>query len=318
MSDQPNLRSAEIRPISIQSRLWGRGWVLVEALLWTLGFLFAQGITVIGLLAVMLTASFGLVWPSQDEILNWVLESNLDRSFLLVGVPVLGALFLILPAIRWREGREFRQHIGWRAPTSEEIVYSLAMVVPVALIGNVVYDVMNNWWCGERVVWPFAMALRESSLEQLYLTFQGVPYPVLVIALALAPAVVEELVFRGMLGRRLVQHFGAVPGVLMASCLFAAVHGSPPHAIATLPIAILLHALYLLTETIWIPILVHLGNNLLAISLVHFQLGPESRISVCFMAGICCYLALMLFLLHTRHGIASSRGEATSESSWSI
>jgi len=278
----------------------GRGWTILEALGWTLGFLFAQGIVLIVLLAIMLTATFGTVWPSEDEFLKWVLDTDLDRSFLLVGVPVLGAIFLILPAIRWREGKAFRQRIGWRSPTTDEIVYALAMVVPVALIGNVIYDVVNDWWHAEKILWPFAVALSESSLDQLYRTFQGVSFPVLVVALALAPAVLEELVFRGVLGRRLVQCFGTTRGVLMASTLFAVIHGSLPHAIATLPIAILLHVLYLQTGTIWIPILVHFGNNLLAISMVYFKLGTETPVSLPFMALICGYLLLMLFLLHFR------------------
>lgn len=291
-------------PAEGRSRLHGRHRLrfgpLVEAFLWTFGFLMAQSIILVLLLALILVSAFGLTWPPQDEILTWVLEADLDRSFLLVGVPVLGALFLIIPAIRFREGKEFRQRIGWRTPTSDEVVYSLAMVVPVALIGNLVYDVMNQWWQGERFVWPFAMAVHENSLDHLYRTFQGVPYPALVVALALAPAVVEELVFRGMLGRKLVQQFGVFWGVGISSCLFAMVHGSPPHAIATLPIAVLLHTLYLRTGTIWVPVLVHFCNNLLAISMVHFRLGADIPLSATFMATLCGYLGLMLFLLHIR------------------
>ncbi|WP_437229384.1 CPBP family intramembrane glutamic endopeptidase [Planctomicrobium sp. SH661] len=300
MHDRLNSRSVPVIAATGLRTFWNRNSDIFEALLWTFGFLFAQGCVLLVLLAVLLVTSYGLKLPPQDDLLSWVLESNLDRSFLLVGVPVLGALFLIIPAIRLREGREFRQRIGWRLPTSEETVYSLAMVVPVALIGNVIYDVLNSWWCGERVIWPFAVALRESSLDHLYNTFQGVPYPVLVVALALAPAVVEELVFRGMLGRRLVERFGAPWGICIASGLFAAVHGSPPHAIATIPIAVLLHVLYLQTGTIAIPILVHFGNNLLAVSLVHFKLGPETPVSAMFMGSLCGYLGLMLFLLHHR------------------
>lgn len=292
------LRVAILTPRRIS--VVGAVTVLLESCCWTLGFLFAQGLVLSVLLAVILIAAFGLHWPPRDELLNWMLETDLDRSFLLVSVPVLGAIFLIMPAIRWREGKDFRQRIGWRSPTHQEAIYSLAMIAPVALAGDVLYGAVNAWWKGDEVIWPFAMALQENSLEHLYQTFQGISYPVLVVALALAPAVMEELVFRGMLGRRLVSGFGIVPGVLMTSALFAAVHGSLPHAVATLPIGILLHILYLQTRTIWIPVLVHFGNNLLAVSMVHFQLGSESRISAMFMATLLAYLCLMLFLLQQR------------------
>lgn len=275
----------------------------LEAILWTAGFLFAQGVILSLFLAAMILSSFGFTWPDQQEIITWILATDLDRSFMLIGVPVLGAIFVVLPAIRFFEGPDFRNRIGWRLPTSDETVYALAMVVPVSLIGNVIYDVTNAWWNGDRVVWPFAMALRESSLDQIYKTFSGVPYPVLVVAMALAPAVVEELVFRGMLGRRLVRRLGVIWGIGISSILFAAVHGSPPHAVATIPIAVLLHVVYLQTGTIWVPILLHFCNNLLAISLVRFQLGPDTPVSLTFLLTLCVYLMVMLFLLHrrTRH-----------------
>ncbi|SFI81348.1 hypothetical protein SAMN05421753_112184 [Planctomicrobium piriforme] len=274
---------------------------LLEALLWTFGFLLAQGLVLVLLLAILLTAAFGLQWPPQSEIIDWVLATDLDRSFLLIGTPVLGGLFLLLPAIRLREGRHFRQRIGWRYPSTDEIIISLATVCPIALIGNLIYDVANAWWQSEpTVAWPSATVLRQTSLDHLYSTFQGVPYPVLIVAMALAPAVAEELVFRGVLGRRLVGRFGIVRGVLLSSLCFAAIHGSPPHAIATLPVGILLHLLYLQTGTIWIPVLVHFCNNLLAISLVHFQLSQQDPVSPALMLSLSMYLVMMLLLLQTR------------------
>jgi membrane protease YdiL (CAAX protease family) len=280
---------------------------VLEAILWTGGFLFAQALLLIALLAVLVTAGFGLSWPGTDELTRWFLDLELDRSFLLVAAPVLGMVFLMLPLIRWREGKNFRERIGWNRPSSEELIFSLATVTPIAVIGNVVYDVANSWWCGDAALWPFASAIRKSSLENLYETFQGVPYPVLIVAMALAPAFVEELVFRGVLGRRLVGRFGLTRGVILSSVCFAVVHGSPPHVIATLPVAALLHLLYLATGTIWIPILVHFGNNLLSISLVHFSIGPETPLAPISVLGLSWYLGVMLFLLYHRTDAARMR-----------
>jgi membrane protease YdiL (CAAX protease family) len=129
-----------------------------------------------------------------------------------------------------------------------------------------------------------------------------VSYPVLIVAMALAPAVAEELVFRGVLGRRLTAQWGLARGVLASSVCFALVHGSPPHAIATFPVAVLLHLLYLQTGTIWTPILVHFGNNLLAISMVRFDLASHAPVSPIVALGMCGYLAAILVLLKARTG----------------
>lgn len=274
--------------------------VLLAMLFWTGGYLLAQSLVLVCLIALLLTAAFGLPWPDTQSILNLVLDIDLDRSFLLVGAPVLGGALLMLPVVRVCEGRRFRDRIGWHAPSGEEVIYSLATVAPIAIIGNIVYEVVNAWWQGEPTLWPFAAALRKSSLDQLYESFQGVSYPVLIVAMALAPAVVEELVFRGVLGRRLVQTCGTWWGVVLTSCCFALVHGSPPHAIATLPVAFLLHFLYLQTGTIWTPVLVHFCNNLLAISMVRFSLEPQTPVSPVAVLSLSFYLVMMLYQLQTR------------------
>ncbi|WP_437194237.1 CPBP family intramembrane glutamic endopeptidase [Planctomicrobium sp. SH527] len=274
---------------------------IFEALAWMAGFLFAQAIALAAVLTILYTSSFGLIWPNQKELVHWILDTNLDRSFLLIGTPVLGAVFLLLPLIRWREGQNYRERIGWRTPTVDEFVISLATVCPIALIGNLLYEVTNLWWKGEEVIaWTSATAIQQTSLEHLYSTFHGVPYPILIVAMALAPAFLEELIFRGVLGRRLVGRYGVTAGVLLSSTCFAAVHGSLPHALATLPVGILLHLLYLQTGTIWVPVLVHFGNNLLAVSLVHFNLQQESTFSPTLVFSMSLYLVMMLALLSVR------------------
>ncbi|HWL08661.1 MAG TPA: CPBP family intramembrane glutamic endopeptidase [Planctomicrobium sp.] len=278
-----------------------RGWLLVESLFWMVGFLVAQGVVLLGLFGILLVSCFGLQWPGHERVIEWVLETNLDRSFLLIGVPVLGAVFLLLPIIRLREGRDFRRKIGWRYPTTDEIIISLATVCPIAMIGNLVYDQTHHWWsAGPTFLRPFASALQQTSLDHLYSTFHGVPYPILIVTMALAPAFAEELIFRGVLGRRLVMQFGIIPGVLLSSFCFAVIHGSVPHAVATFPIAILLHLLYIQTGTIWIPVLVHFCNNLLAVSLVHFQLNTGVSITPMLICSLSLYLVMMLALLSLR------------------
>ncbi len=275
--------------------------LLLEAIFWMGGFLTAQALVVSGLLAVLLFASFGSEWPDYQEIMVWVLETDLDRSFLLVGTPVMGAVLLLIPLIRLREGRDFRQKIGWRSPNLDEAIISLATVCPIALIGNLIYDKVNVWWQLEPIVaWPSATALQQTSLDHLYSTFQGVPYPILIVAMALAPAFSEELIFRGILGRRLVDQFGIVRGICLSSCCFAFIHGSLPHAVATLPVAVLLHLLYIQTGTIWVPVLVHFCNNLLAITLVHFQLSSNEPVSPMLLGSLSLYLVMMLALLSLR------------------
>ncbi len=82
--------------------------------------------------------------------------------------------------------------------------------------------------------------------------------------IALAPAIGEETVFRGVIGRGLVARYGVLPGVIITSLLFASVHLHPAHVVALLPLAFVIHYVYLVTRSFWAPVLLHFANNALA------------------------------------------------------
>jgi hypothetical protein len=89
--------------------------------------------------------------------------------------------------------------------------------------------------------------------------------PALVFVVAVVPAVGEEFVLRGLIGRGLVARWGVPAGMLMTSGLFAALHMYPPHVAATFAIGMMLHFVYLSTRSFWAPVLFHFVNNVLAI-----------------------------------------------------
>jgi hypothetical protein len=79
--------------------------------------------------------------------------------------------------------------------------------------------------------------------------------------MAVAPAIGEELVFRGVIGRGLVARWGVPAGVILTSLLFAGAHLHPAHAIGVVPLGIFMHLMYLATRSFWAPVLVHFLNN---------------------------------------------------------
>ncbi|WP_437188258.1 CPBP family intramembrane glutamic endopeptidase [Planctomicrobium sp. SH668] len=272
-----------------------------------LGVILAQCLALASLLMLFIGATYGLVIPSFDQVIAMALETNLDTSFLMLGVPILGALLILLPVIRLREGPDFRDRFGWRTPSADELVYALATIVPVAVLGNLLHQLVNCW-LQSLAAEDVGQWVPGDSLGQIYQLMQGVPYPLLIVVMALGPAVLEEFVFRGVIGRRMVKYVGVPAGILITSLLFAISHGGPAHALATLPIGVLLHLLYLKSGTIWIPVIVHFGNNLLAVSLFHFQLKELTHVSPQFCAVLSCYLVLILVLMSVRVSQSESVG----------
>lgn len=271
-----------------------------EAFLWTFGYHLAQGLVLLLFLATLFLCTFGLHLPTVEQLTEFVLHQNLDSSFELIGVASLGAVLVLLPMVRWRLGRRFRQVIGWRTPRHEEVIFALATVLPIAILGGSLYEWSRSLQVTLTGQVDQGAGALQTSLDLLHASLQGVPYPILVVALALGPAIGEELIFRGIIGRGLVERCGFWRGSLLTACLFAISHGSLSHAIATLPIALLLQFLYLKTGTIFVPILVHFCNNLLSVSLIRFSIPVDLAPTLAICLGFAVYLLIILVVFEAR------------------
>ncbi len=87
----------------------------------------------------------------------------------------------------------------------------------------------------------------------------------LLLFIAVFPAIAEEIVFRGVVGRGLVARYGLIAGVAITSILFAVVHLHPVHVLALLPLAVAIHVAYLASRSFWVPVLLHFLNNAWAV-----------------------------------------------------
>ncbi|MAG93040.1 MAG: hypothetical protein CMJ48_04755 [Planctomycetaceae bacterium] len=94
------------------------------------------------------------------------------------------------------------------------------------------------------------------------------PWWALMLLIAVAPAIGEELIFRGIIGRGLLARWGLVPGIAITSFLFAIVHVHPAHAFALLPLAVFMHVSYVATGSILAPMLIHFVNNGLSVTII--------------------------------------------------
>lgn len=86
-----------------------------------------------------------------------------------------------------------------------------------------------------------------------------------VLVVGVGPGLSEELWCRGFLGRGLVGNYGVWIGVLFTSALFGMMHVDPAHAIATAAIGLWLHFTYLMTRSLFVPMVLHTLNNSLAV-----------------------------------------------------
>jgi membrane protease YdiL (CAAX protease family) len=114
-----------------------------------------------------------------------------------------------------------------------------------------------------------AAGIRETSvlarIEDLLAQASAAQLLEAALAMAVAPAVGEELLFRGLLLRRLCERLGPTSGLLLSSLLFGAIHLDLAQGAAAVVLGLYLGALTLRTGSIHAAIFCHGVNNLTAI-----------------------------------------------------
>lgn len=97
-----------------------------------------------------------------------------------------------------------------------------------------------------------------------------------IVVLAVLPALLEELVFRGYILRAL-RPYGDTFAVCVSAVIFGLVHGN----ILQVPFALLVGAvlgwLYVRTNNIWLAVAVHFCNNAFSVVLEYFALGVSEQ-----------------------------------------
>lgn len=99
-----------------------------------------------------------------------------------------------------------------------------------------------------------------------------------IIATAVAAPIVEELLFRGLLFKRMRNHLKFVPSALISSLIFGIIHGNAVQFLYAFLIGLLLAFVYEKFKTVAAPIIFHAGANLISV-IVTFVM-PEDGIGL--------------------------------------
>lgn len=144
----------------------------------------------------------------------------------------------------------------WEKPAREHGGFAMLICAAVtALLLRAVVTPLHGWW----------NALLGADASPVFLPADGWTRLLAVIALAVIPAVCEELLFRGALLTRLLQCASRTQAVLLTALLFALMHGSlgglPGHLLSGLLFTLLM----LHTGSLAVPMAAHALYNLSAL-----------------------------------------------------
>lgn len=107
----------------------------------------------------------------------------------------------------------------------------------------------------------------ETSVPQLY------RYLMLFVAIIFAP-IAEEFIFRGVLLQRWAVRWNLPIGILLSSVLFGILHFNNPLGLTMF--GVIMALLYIRTRSLWVPILAHALNNIVAVTPELLTSTPET------------------------------------------
>ena len=281
------------------------GPALWEALLWTIG---ADVAHLVGTLFVTLSlltaflASRGTAALSKlTEFEAWLMD---DALLSLVGGDQAFFLLAAVVAAFVRLGRSPGKKLGLRLPGLWHCALIALLTLPLNVLCTGLYAAATAGWQQIVAVWPgLGFFDHYLSMEAVKPVAERASLPFLILIIAVLPALSEELVFRGVIGRGLIARYGLVPGILLTSVLFGMVHIHPAHAVAVIPLGIALHLVYYWTRSFWAPVLLHLCNNSWAALNAKVDLAPrEDAFSTLWVliAAVAVVVACLWTLWQTR------------------
>ncbi len=296
---------------------------LGESIGWTAGVFGSHLLLSVGLLfiisivsAVYLVSTEGIKDPKElERRLTIDSMGSLGNTILVCGEQWL-MVGLTIVAVWLRMGKQTTKQLNLDMPHPYQLLIVTCLVLPLGGIADLSYRLASIPWdflTNQSDL--FAQLDQVNMVEQMQSMTAAIPLPLLILAISVSPAISEELVFRGLLVRGLLARWGVWWTMLISSILFALIHFHPLHVMAVFPIGMALFWIYYTTRNFWLPMWLHLLNNLCSILVMRWQgsleevLDNTNTMHLVVQSGIALSGTLIaLWLLHknrTRYVSAS-------------
>lgn len=278
--------------LAFAARVFQREQVLLggqEPLLVTLGFERRSGQTP--------SPGMALVFFAVSAVLMFYGSLLLERGGIVATLLGTQVGFMLLPTLAWVSafGLQPARTLSLRRPTWRGAAAGV-------LVGASAWAVV----LGLARLLPPAPDELVKGMERLLLLEGGGGLPVALLLVAVAPAVCEELLFRGLVLSGL-RKLGPWAGVLLTALLFGLAHASVHRLLPTALLGVALGYLVLRSGSVFVGMIAHALNNGLAVLLVHGQragvqvgLDPDEPLpwSLSVVGAVVCASGLWLVSTH--------------------
>lgn len=115
------------------------------------------------------------------------------------------------------------------------------------------------------------------NYQQSTEALQGVDLLLTTLGVAVLVPIAEELLFRGIITEEIRRVAPDWLAILLGGVIFALVHGNIVQILYVLPLGLLLGAAYIWSNSIWVPILMHVIFNFFG-SILGMQIGENETV----------------------------------------
>lgn len=274
-------------PSEPRPRLWTLGLTLVVL------FVGVLGLAILGFVATSLgvlgDADSGGYEHAQARLLAFIETTR--GTLIVTGVSSLwfGVVAVAAAAL---SPKPFVERLALQRPPLSILTYAVLILAGAAL-GEAV-DAFFLW----------SGLGRGEAIESMFALFRPLRGMELVLALCVVGGLAgtaEELFFRGYNQTRLVERFGPVAGIAIASIVFGLAHLDPRHALFAFLFGIYIGWVAWRTRSTWPAIVVHVVNNAMSVLMVAWGLGDEkapARVSGLVLVGSLAVFALAIVALY--------------------
>lgn len=252
-----------------------------KKILKTFGFAFGLAIILYFVLSNLFAALLFVLaefFPSVEFLLYNSTGLNILQGFL--SVFCIGGSFLIAFAIL--RSKKYIGILPYGTTYNKKAAVSLVMLLaPIVLISTIIINLIS-------AIFQESMGITfESGFEDMY-TDGPLGAVVLIITLAVIPAVVEEFCIRGVVLQPL-RRYGDKFAIIMSAAVFSILHGNMVQIPYTLVAGIYFGYLCIATGSIWPSVVLHFINNMFSAiqMIVLANYGEEaSAAAVVIMLGV--------------------------------
>jgi len=200
--------------------------------------------------------------------------ANAFASIIGFGVPAL--------VVAYFTKGSFASNLGFKPITNEKQV---GIVILLAFTGLILSGALGD--LTDKITFSNSIRTWATNLEAQYkkalmaMTRMRSIWDLLlaILAIAVVPAIVEELYFRGTL-QKIITVWSGKPyvAIVITAILFSAFHFSYFGFLSRMSLGIVLGLIYYNTKTIWLPILMHFVNNAIGVTALYVVRNNPKKI----------------------------------------